>query len=81
LQSKLPEREAKTKLAAILDRVCEGNFFTITRHGVPIVTISPAENPVTNVHKTIAAIGASRKKFAATFKGVNVKELIKEGRR
>ncbi|MCL2297490.1 MAG: type II toxin-antitoxin system prevent-host-death family antitoxin [Proteobacteria bacterium] len=73
--------EAKTKLAAILDHVCEGDSFTITRHGVPIATISPAESPATNVHETIAAIRASRKKFAAAFKGTSVKKLIEEGRR
>jgi prevent-host-death family protein len=73
--------ETKTKLAAILDQVCEGDSFTITRHGVPIATISPADNPASNANETIAAIRALRKKFTRAFKGVNVKELIEEGRR
>ncbi|MCL1940653.1 MAG: type II toxin-antitoxin system prevent-host-death family antitoxin [Synergistaceae bacterium] len=73
--------ETKTKLAAILDRVCDGDSFIVTRHGVPVATISPADNPAPNVNETIAAIRASRRKFAGAFKGVNLKELIEEGRK
>ncbi|MCL1874980.1 MAG: type II toxin-antitoxin system Phd/YefM family antitoxin [Synergistaceae bacterium] len=73
--------ETKTKLAAILDQVCDGNTFTITRHGVPIATISPVDNPASNINETIAAIRASRKNFAEAFKGVDIRELINEGRR
>lgn len=73
--------ETKTRLAAILDRVCEGDSFTITRHGVPIATLSPAGNTISNANETIAAIRAFRKQYAGAFKGVNIKELIEEGRR
>jgi antitoxin (DNA-binding transcriptional repressor) of toxin-antitoxin stability system len=72
--------ETKTKLAAILDQVCEGDSFTITRYGVPIATISPADN-VSNANETIAAIRALRVQFKEAFKDVNLKELIEEGRR
>ena len=73
--------ETKTKLAAILAQVCEGDSFTITKHGVPIATISPADNTASNASETIAAIRALRNKFAGAFKEVSVKELIEEGRR
>ena len=73
--------ETKTRLTAILDQVREGDSFTITRHGVPIATISPADSSAFNVKETIAAIRALRNKFAKAFKGVNIKDLIEEGRR
>ena len=73
--------ETKTKLAAIMDQVCEGDSFTITKHGVPIAIISPDDNSVSNVMETIAAIRALRSKFAKAFKEANIKELIEEGRR
>ena len=73
--------ETKTKLAAILNQVCEGESFTITRHGVPIATISPADSSTANVSETIAAIRSNRKEFGSAFKGINIKELIEEGRR
>lgn len=33
--------EAKTRLSAILDEVCEGRSFYITRHGEPIAELRP----------------------------------------
>ena len=73
--------ETKTKLAAILNQVCEGESFTITRHGVPIATINPVDDPTSNVKETIAAIRAHRKEFGDAFRDINIKELIEEGRR
>ena len=73
--------ETKTKLAAVLDQVCKGDSFTITRHGVPIAILSPADSSASNVNETIAAIRVLRKEFTGAFKGVNAKELIEEGRR
>ena len=35
----------------------------------------------TNVPEVIAAIRAHRENFASAFEGVNIKELIEEGRR
>ena len=34
--------EAKTHLASLLDRVANGERFTITRHGVPAAMLAPA---------------------------------------
>jgi prevent-host-death family protein len=34
--------EAKTHLAALLERVARGESFTITRHGTPIARLVPA---------------------------------------
>ena len=35
--------EAKTHLAALLERVSRGERFTITRHGKPIARLEPVE--------------------------------------
>jgi prevent-host-death family protein len=72
--------ETKTKLSAILNRVCRGESFLITRHGVPVATINPAED-TSNVKEVAAAIRAQRKEFAKALEGVDIKELIEEGRR
>jgi prevent-host-death family protein len=73
--------ETKTKLSAIIDRVCEGESFTITRHGVPIATLAPADPSTARTGEAIAAIRKHRKKFASAFQGVNIRDLIEEGRK
>jgi prevent-host-death family protein len=35
--------EAKTHLSALLERVAQGESFTITRHGKPVARLVPAE--------------------------------------
>jgi prevent-host-death family protein len=73
--------EAKTNLSALLDKVSEGESFTITRHGIPVAVLTQsARFAHVNVEQTIAAITEQRKEFAGAFNGVNIKELIEEGR-
>jgi prevent-host-death family protein len=35
--------EAKTHLPKLLERVAEGEKITITKHGVPVATLQPAD--------------------------------------
>jgi prevent-host-death family protein len=35
--------EAKTHLSSLLERVAQGESFTITRHGKPVARLVPAE--------------------------------------
>ncbi|MDR1649862.1 MAG: type II toxin-antitoxin system prevent-host-death family antitoxin [Synergistaceae bacterium] len=72
--------ETKNKLSAIVNQVCEGESFIVTRHGVPVATINPVED-ISNVKEVVAAIRAQRKEFIEALKGIDIKELIEEGRR
>ncbi|HTU54844.1 MAG TPA: type II toxin-antitoxin system prevent-host-death family antitoxin [Acetobacteraceae bacterium] len=72
--------EAKTHLAALLDRVAAGEEVVITRHGKPVARLVGAER------SDRARAGAAFAKLKAlrvgkTLGGVSWKELRDEGRR
>ena len=74
--------EAKTNLSALLEKAKKGETITITRRGEPVAELNrPGSRESTNVTEVIAAIRAHRKNFANAFEGVNIKELLEEGRR
>ncbi|MEQ1789240.1 MAG: type II toxin-antitoxin system prevent-host-death family antitoxin [Rickettsiales bacterium] len=69
--------EAKTNLSSLLERVVAGEHITISKRGVPVAILSPAQAPETDKRKAaIKALKSFRKgrKFAG-----DVKELIHEG--
>ena len=73
--------EAKTHLAALLDRVAKGEKITITRHGVPAALLVPvAETESKLSHQDIVeGMRALRRRVKPA--DVNVKEMVREGRR
>ncbi len=72
--------EAKTHLPALLDRVAQGEEITITRHGVPVAMLVPAETlPHKDIHAAFEAMKELRK--GMKLDGLSVRELIEEGRR
>lgn len=70
--------EAKTHLARLLDEVAKGETITITRHGVPVAMLVPAEK-LRDPGETIEALRNFRK--GVTLGGLSLRELIEEGRR
>lgn len=72
--------EAKTHLAALLDRVAKGEKITITRHGVPAAVLVPvAETEAKLSHKDIVeGMRALRKRVKPG--DMSVKDMIIEGR-
>ena len=66
--------EAKTHLARLLDDVSNGEVVTITRHGVPVAKLVPAEEPQSmtrrEVIEALKAFGRGR-----TLEGVTIKEM------
>ena len=74
--------EAKTRLPQLLERVAQGEEFTITKHGKPVARLVPAV-PV----KTRADVLKAIEELKAFSKGntlgedVTVRDLIEEGRR
>jgi len=73
--------EAKTHLPALLDRVAKGERITITRHGVAIAVLVPANGRAKREFKEVIA---EIKQFGQGRKlppGVTIRDLIAEGRR
>ncbi len=72
--------EAKTHLPKLLARVAKGETITITRHGIPIARLTPANSvPQPNVREVIEELKRLRK--GRKSRGVSIRQLIEEGRR
>ena len=73
--------EAKTHLAALLDRVAKGEKITITRHGIPAAVLVPvAETEGKLSHKEIVEGMRALRKLVKPGK-MSVREMVNEGRR
>jgi prevent-host-death family protein len=71
--------EAKTHLTRLLDRVVAGEQITITRHGTPIARLVPVKPASSRqIRETIAKLKEFSK--GQRLGGLNVKDLINEGR-
>jgi prevent-host-death family protein len=72
--------EAKTHLTQLLERVAKGEKITITRHGVPVATLQPADpakrTPVRDVIDQL-----KRFRRGHRLDGLSVRDMIEEGRR
>ncbi len=72
--------EAKTHLPKLLDQVARGRRITITKHGVPVAMLVPADRaPGRPVEDVIGALLAFRK--GRRLKGLALRAMIAEGRR
>lgn len=72
--------EAKTYLPKLLARVARGERITITKHGVPVAELVPAEPaPRQDVAATIAELREFRREH--TLGDMSLKDLIVAGRR
>lgn len=77
---KVGSYEAKTHLPKLLEKAAKGERITITRHGVPLVVLTPAApERKKNVARTIEELRKFRKNH--TLGGVSLHGLIAEGRR
>jgi prevent-host-death family protein len=73
--------EAKTHLAALLDRVAKGEKITITRHGIPAAVLVPvAETEGKLSHKEIVEGMRALRKLVKPGK-MSVRAMVNEGRR
>jgi len=72
--------EAKTHLSHLLEEVAAGETITITKHGVPVARLVPAEADRT---RTVDELIAEMKEFRRAHKlgDITIRELIEEGRR
>lgn len=72
--------EAKTHLTQLLARVAKGEKITITRHGVPVATLQPADS---SKKIPVRDIIAQLKQFRSgqSLAGLSLREMIEQGRR
>ena len=72
--------EAKTHLGQLLERVAKGERFIITKHGVPVATLQPAEpaekRPVREVIEELLEFRKGNR-----LNGLKIKDMIEEGRK
>lgn len=72
--------EAKTHLPKLLERVAGGEEITITRHGVAVARLVPADRPGSRpAQETIAQLRAFRR--GKCLGKLSLRELIEAGRR
>lgn len=79
MKTKIGSYEAKTKLPELLRQVKNGKSFTITNRGEDIADLVPSESA--QKKKRIEAV-KNMQEFMRTrpVLGINIKELIEEGR-
>jgi prevent-host-death family protein len=73
--------EAKTHLPALLDRAHKGERITITKHGVPVAMLVPAEPRLLKDRRQVIAELKQFGQGRSLKKGTKIRDLIEEGRR
>lgn len=72
--------EAKTHLPKLLEETAKGEKITITKHGVPVAMLIPAQPAAkADVRSVIAELRKFRKKHR--LEGLSIRKMIEEGRR
>ena len=72
--------EAKTHFSQLLARVAKGERITITRHGVPVATLQPADLARARpARETIDQLLQFRR--GKSLRGLKLKKMIEEGRK
>jgi len=72
--------EAKTHLTRLLEHVAKGEKITITKHGVPVATLQPADSAKrTPVRDVIVQL--KRFRSGHRLDGLSIRDMIEEGRR
>ena len=72
--------EAKTHLSRLLERVADGEKFTITKHGVPVALLVPVDvDTQRDSREVICELKRFRK--GRTLGDLSIREMIEEGRR
>lgn len=75
--------EAKNTLGALLDQVERGEEVVISRRGKPVANLVRADSGADHQRERARAAGAGIREMrkGVTLGGINLKELIDEGRR
>ncbi len=73
--------EAKTHLPSLLERVQKGEHITITKHGVPVAVLVPAESSARKDRKQVIAALKQFGHGRSLPEGMTIRDVIEEGRR
>lgn len=73
--------DAKTRFSELLQRVGRGEEITITRHGMPVARLVPAKRGSTPEERAAAVERLIQNRKGVTLGGLNIKDMIAEGRR
>jgi prevent-host-death family protein len=73
--------EAKTHLAALLERVEAGEEIVITRHGAPVARLAPINRIHTPDERREAISRIEQLRSQIDLGGLRIRDLIDEGRR
>jgi len=76
----VPVFEAKNRLSALLAEVARGGEVTITRRGVPLAKLVPVGPSFDKEKARRAAAGLREASRGATLGGIQIKDLVNEGR-
>lgn len=72
--------EARKHFAQLLERVAKGERITITKHGVPVATLQPADlgrkRPVRDIIEQLKLFGRGHR-----LDGLSIREMVEKGRR
>ena len=71
--------EAKTHLPRLLDEVAAGETITITKHGVPVATLSPIRPKRESARAAAQDLRAFRDRHPLN--DIKIRDLIEDGRR
>jgi prevent-host-death family protein len=77
----IPVFDAKNRLSALIAEVERGAEITITRRGVPVAKLVPAVPVFDREQARAAAASIRARSEGVTLGGLNIKDLINEGRR
>jgi len=72
--------EAKTHFSELLERVIRGETITVTRHGTPVAQLGPVDGSRHDDARR-AVDGIRQMRSEIRLDGLNIKELMYEGRR
>ncbi len=77
----VPICDVRVHLSELIDRVRRGEEFTITRRGIPVARLVPSAERVADVSLKQAYDKATELRQNFDLKGLEVRDLIEEGRR
>jgi prevent-host-death family protein len=78
----IPDTEAETRLPSLLAEVAKGTEVVITRSGLPLARLVPAETEAERRERARRAAEGIRQLGATlSLGGLKIKDLIEEGRR
>lgn len=73
--------EAKAHLSKLIEAVEDGESITITKHGVPVATLSPAgDERKPSPQDAVEAMLDFQRRNHITTGGMSIKQMIEEGR-